>query len=1689
MKTPQEKYPLDSKLNCTLWYDKNQKNRGCKDWTPHNPLIPIEPHEQALIEQTESVLAGLPTYDLLEAEARERDTFVDISNHLSFLDGQIVFLENDTSPIRKPQDKPSQNGPIYYRESWRMRIGTLDNPSRRFELGLAASMALCDRFGDTIRQRRVWYGAYGILLDCDEFSDGSDAKADRPLPCYTMDQFLNQYPQIKDFARYIIPSSRSLFEKRPFKARAWLPFEVPIFDYRVFQRIGEKLNAMFPFLPKGVTKNGVAVAFGAAHNAHLACLFDNHISLALIEECQREVCAKEQQRKKDKEECEQRNQARKARREQQNVIRTELKERGHDIQDTREQIQAFMEDVNPIDFMQSQGWITHVSGNEYNWHESGPGKSCEIVTSGDNQIIIKPFSASMQDASPNSDQTQPVGGHRFILHYLYGLDIKNDADKKQLRAILADEGYGTHPDEYQTIKAAERSAVRVEGLDEKCPTTQQPSPETDAQFVNSILDNTLDIPEIEVRETSAYQHWTPEQRIICEKILCRDPDAGWHAGDNGVLIPDFTTAYPNLHDMTNLDIFKMNGQPSDIEKRRIFSTQMGVCPNCNGTATLSIDKYMLTGHAYCPKCKTDIQIGSYLNYELKRRLDNAVVSKHQGYLGENPDFKSFELFRAGHLAYIGAAMATGKTTEIMNAIVQRVIRENKRGIICVPRVSLARAIAHIFRKKHGSKAWGLWHEGSGQGNQFIGTYGAIVCFPSLSHVVARAKEDGLTIKDLLIAIDELDFSYQLLSLITAKKKQIKQILQEAVNTNGLTVAGQTESTLTLESFGSELGLDTSNMHGFYNTARQADGTVEIRRYPDVEGKTYYARADAINDIRQILQHGRNVYVFCNERRDVAMLEDIFKAENPVLYTAYHKGDPRADAVLLNQKVIDTRLFLATSSAGIGINIRDEHAETIIIGGTLYGQQDIPMMTQEHLRNRARTNVTGYLPYQKTSLPIAPVEAEAVSLHEQGVKILDDSNYKKLPEDAIKRQARSIALASLADSDPMTYLRHHIESVAGMQVIETDADLEGITDVHSVKEIRKQTRDGEREAVTGRVLENLNAPTLDVLTSTKIRASGTAGKLMPMPIEQLAQERINHATQALGWDDTETEDFSFIDKSLLTELIGKVRDLKKLKQQYKGWIAVHYKESMHQQFEQQIMQNQHVEGLPEEQGGLEITDIEDTRTTGALLTELLDTLMGNVYTENTLADTVRKTLKKRHGNDTYLKCMQNGALGIIGYRAARWLHIADDAGVVKWIRDFINKWYPVRIAKRKDTYFLIPETHADLKARTFQTGFTVRSDDFDEQTPPFIDGFCEPPDPRSKEMAHAIQLVTDGDTVKDAAEKTGLPYEMVRQMTKDIRDAAKAERIELAAQKRMEQNLQDIADHFNVNKSTVARWINEYDESHIESHIVAKCTLNLQLSTRNCKKNVHFATNVTFNVTLQELILKALSTGEKSTGDIIDGIDGQPTSIKNALKALTDSKQIIKVKRGVYALPKVSEEVVQSDTQHQVSEQVSDDRDLVFRIYQVFNAILDKKMWTRSDIAAKTGMPQQICNETLNFMYDNVILNRGVSDAFWLDDDARRRCFEYVVSSARLPNLIRYHYYLSQALHFQEMSNSWSDEKTKRRLLDKAQQEGLAEREWRAALAFITENVEIMKDSVSSIKAGAREYGKKISETQQINIPT
>ena len=799
-------------------------------------------------------------------------------------------------------------------------------------------------------------------------------------------------------------------------------------------------------------------------------------------------------------------------------------------------------------------------------------------------------------------------------------------------------------------------------------------------------------PIFETREQPSFRHFSKEERAIVRDVLSMNPDAGWHGQT-----PVFTTKYENLYKLTHK--FAMNGQPSEVEKRRVWSTLFGNCLLCGAVTAKWIDRYLLTAGLYCDGCHKDYALGSYLELELYRKLPNSIISEYQGFLGDDPEFQDFRLWEPQMLTHLGAGMSTGKSTEIYKEMISLALQGLGKGIIAVPRISLARFLAHLLRHRDGINAWGLWHEGVSGGDRFIGKYGAIVCLPSLPRAVEYAEDNGVT--QLHIAIDELDFSYSLLSLSIERATAVKKCLRDALDTTGLVVSGQTESTLSLEAFAEEIGAE--QIQGFYNTAKPADGAVVMHKHANTDGKSMSIVCGTMDDISELLDEGYNVYVFCSSRRDGDLIAHEFRDENPVVYNAYTKGNARADAVLRNQCLTDSQLFIGTSAAGVGISIFDPKARTVIASGLNYGSRDASMAVQECVRDRRRCGVSFHYTDYNLSLPIKPTETENVSLYHEAVKQAA-SESAHLSSANIRKIAYAQALNSLADMQIEPFVDYHLGTVGNMPVYQASALPQETVRIKAVSDRRSEIRREEKEKRITTAIGLLKQPYL--LTTSEIRKLSNKGRLSPD--DRLAHEIANAAAQAVGWNDeviafNDGEPIKEIPNSediqVAVQLVKNNIRIEKLLKQRRGYLAVNFPKWTAHQFHADL-ENSDTQ-LVLDGSGLEITAINDDRFLGQLLTKLLDRLTGTVFDSASLATAVREVLNSpADTGKTFGSEISAGALGASAYRKARFLHCSDNDFVIRWVQGFVSEWYPARIGKNKDDYALCHAEHIDLRLTAF-----------------------------------------------------------------------------------------------------------------------------------------------------------------------------------------------------------------------------------------------------------------------------------------------------------------------------------------------------------------------------------------------------
>ena len=937
------------------------------------------------------------------------------------------------------------------------------------------------------------------------------------------------------------------------------------------------------------------------------------------------------------------------------------------------------------------------------------------------------------------------------------------------------------------------------------------------KYLSTLIDMA---PPVEVRETPSFRHFSEEERIVVKETLGISPDAGW----NGAT-PIWTPKYEYLRPLTNK--FALNGQPSEVEKRRVWSTLFGECATCGGVAAKWIDRYELNAGIYCDGCHKDYPLGSYLELELNRKLPNSIVSEYQGFLGDNPDFVDFRLFEPGILTHLGAGMGTGKTTEIVKNLVQLAEQGLGKGLIVVPRVALAHQLAYQLRWRHGDKAWGLYTEGTSKDNKFIGDFGAIVCLPSLPQAVRDAEE--LQVNSLYIAMDELDFGYELLSLSVTQATAVKKILRDVLKSTGVVVAGQTESTLALEAFAQEI--ECEQVQGFYNTAEPADGRVTLKQHP-VETNTNAFLASGIDDISELLRNGQNVYSFCASRRDGDILAEEFSIENPVVYNAYTKGEYRAQELLRYQRLTDSKLFIGTSAAGVGISFLDKKAVTVIMGGLIFGTRHANMAVQKSIRDRGRRGVLmHYKPYN-FSLPVRPTENREVSFYHEALKQALDTDLD-VPTHAITKIAAAQALASLADIQFETFVNYHLGVVGNMEVdVEMPAaQPEDVAEAIQVQraEIRKIENELKKENAKAILKTVLDDDTdTELLTSSEIRKLRNQGRLSTDGA--LANELANEAARAVGWDDVvdrfqgDVQPFEDVpdpfegifdaeDIDVALALVERNFDFNALINKRAGYLSVNAPKWTANRFEMEVSQADTqlvMDGL-----GVELTAVKDYRLLGELLQTLLDPLIGQVFDTQALIETVNTVLasKASTGKPFGLE-LRSGALGASEYRKARFLHCAEDAQIlVDWAYRFISEYYPARLAKREDFYALQPDTYAELYLKSFERWLHHQPDVFDgSQIQLDIFEPIELPESNAEQKDTARKMRADGATLKVIAEELGIEHQTVSRWCKGVTPKRKIEietRICQLKKEKPDMSNRSIAKELGIPESKVRRLLRHF----------------------------------------------------------------------------------------------------------------------------------------------------------------------------------------------------------------------------------------------------------------------------------------
>ena len=361
--------------------------------------------------------------------------------------------------------------------NWKQAHLTLAQIIETLNAGYAFAPGLFDApAGESQRAAEYCEHRQIVLLDGDEWTDAHPAPRD-------IDDLSQRYPDItKDF--YWIGesiSSRSSL-KPELRTRLMLVLPKPIFkgETELWETVIDAVAQKYPFIARGVGVDQVRLSFGNARPESENIVLGGITSDATFAVWEQIASERREKAEALRLETEKQKTQRSERREAHTALNTELKKRGHPIasETYKDPIWEFCE-VNPARLIVELGLGTGLGNNSWNWADASPGRSFELKDT-PKGININPFSETMKSASPKKTGDPSVNAHRYILFYLHKLDITQETDKPELRRLLADMGYGTHPDDYRKAKRKEDALAIREGL--KTEITRKPVKLFKSQF-------------------------------------------------------------------------------------------------------------------------------------------------------------------------------------------------------------------------------------------------------------------------------------------------------------------------------------------------------------------------------------------------------------------------------------------------------------------------------------------------------------------------------------------------------------------------------------------------------------------------------------------------------------------------------------------------------------------------------------------------------------------------------------------------------------------------------------------------------------------------------------------------------------------------------------------------------------------------------------------------------------------------------------------------------------------------------------------------------------------------------------------------------------------------------------------------------------------------------------------------------
>ena len=582
---------------------------------------------------------------------------------------------------------------------------------------------------------------------------------------------------------------------------------------------------------------------------------------------------------------------------------------------------------------------------------------------------------------------------------------------------------------------------------------------------------------------------------------------------------------------------------------------------------------------------------------------------------------------------------------------------------------------------------------------------------------------------------------------------------------------------------------------------------------------------------------------------------------------------------------------------VGISLKDPDGHSIVLmDENPRFLNSVSSTAQQGVRDRNDADREFHILSFKNSLPAAPSFYARVGKREMQTKLHADES----PMDTVVLHlAARRSLDELSDSQPIEYLRYHLE-FAGFEVVVEDASRPADKTLAQVARLRKASVQKERELTavrakhllfgrqsrwetaddaTVRMARDTDAEgTLtaynEVLSADDIRFLGTQEHLRPAPLEQLSHELALHASLAVGYavptryeryqaeqaleaagraaavsmeDAPDGDGFGgAVDFDAVPDEILLPRMVAEQRSAAGAFIDAGIQFDKFQKHSRGFMavhHNEVVHAMFERELG-ETTHREDYRRMGGLLTSLLRHIPAGVLEFDVLADAVESALQERYGDDRFFDMLKSGALGRAQAKAFRFISLTSPLGSEETAEDSRE-----RLVEWVQSF--LPEFYPCRVSRTRNRYQLLRDTDWDTKLACIQ---CQ------LRYLHGLE----GDACEPA-------HDVLMPSTARKADVFAEEKQEARVLYQQGKALEDIAEAVGLSVGTVKRAVQGLRQGHKPGSLTAR-------------------------------VLECLADGEVwKTQALAETLDADRSLLGRALTKLQQHDEILKVKRGEYRL--------------------------------------------------------------------------------------------------------------------------------------------------------------------------------------------